>query len=1106
MNRHKNKQRSTKKKRQNTHGAISVFLVIVLVPCLLVSSIFVDLGRVHMSKSLATSSSDVALNTLLTNYDADLSEWYGMVASCQDIESFYTISSEFFLRSLSSQNLDDDEIILLSDYFSNAIGDDTIYDLLKVESQTETNSIISEIEGANLANATMLKDQVVEFMKYRAPIELTLGVIERLKNEPSLEDAMEYEENEKLVKDKTTFYETDGEFRMAAYKSYLAIMDYYTCGLTNQSLSDWAIVLNACKMDYKIIHTALVTCLFNTGDLEKYTRPRPTEYTTYSRLQVCSDWELHDNGKSRIYYIYEGDLLSYKKRLSSCIADFKEAVEEYERAIANLMTSENYPNIRDWDDPNSANAIQWWVQMDDILHSKRKNYSELVENAAANMLSACNKLDVALACIHVDVSDSVVEDCEDLLEDANDLESTYLTKGATGSGTYLKAVNMLEQISSLYSNHIDPSKLMIDMSDGETRSFADGVAFLQGTVMTLEANLKQYDELLDIAINGNGDDVKSLDALADLAEKYQKDFQQFKTTAENTTTTMGDDVRKNELNPENMCEFVTRNNVNELKTRLSNIRSQIKGVLDLIDKLKYGSKKLSEIIKMDITSKEEPTSDEVLEYVKDAAKKTVLKDGIEENQIPLKNSDLTAYAEATWAKLFSPQTDPVYTLEHMNDTEYNLLIDPKEGDVDTPELFMKLYQAFESLRNKEVEIDSHKKSNDNGKVATTDQGNAAKNTERYHGGGENITPILSAQKEETRQQFNLLDGAVSGILDLFNSLKNGDVASIRDDLYVTSYIMDMFTYATYEEEGIYSLMKDEEKTALMLPSEGHRPQQYEAYLVEGEKMWLSTEMTDFYNKSLTNKMLTLSNNVAYGAEVEYILYGGRDGLGNSENVKSVYSNIFSIRYLLNLVSGFANFWSVPINQDNITAKFIGDIADTIQIITSGIIPAPVTKLVLIPLLTVFETSKDLRRLEAGFPVELYKQTHENWWIKVSVSDDQGVTGFTNVLSGDGFNGPNTNQGLYYSDYLTIFVYLGLKSDAAESMYLRIADVIQANMQKVTGSDTYSLTKSRLYFKLEATLRVKPLMVSLPIFSGYENDMDTQTDWCTYTISTVRGYP
>ena len=62
------------------------------------------------------------------------------------------------------------------------------------------------------------------------------------------------------------------------------------------------------------------------------------------------------------------------------------------------------------------------------------------------------------------------------------------------------------------------------------------------------------------------------------------------------------------------------------------------------------------------------------------------------------------------------------------------------------------------------------------------------------------------------------------------------------------------------------------------------------------------------------------------------------------------------------------------------------------------------------------------------------------------------------------------------------------------------------MRKLIGSDsTYSMSKCQVYFKLEATIRVKPLMITMPIFNDYENNMDTATDWCTYTISTVRGY-
>ena len=112
-----------KARKQGTRGAVSVFLAIILVPCIIISSIFVDVGRVQLSRTVAESSADLAMNALLTNYDADLKEWYGMIASCQTIEAFYEASANFFLRTLKSQGLSDDEIVLISDYYSHGSAD-----------------------------------------------------------------------------------------------------------------------------------------------------------------------------------------------------------------------------------------------------------------------------------------------------------------------------------------------------------------------------------------------------------------------------------------------------------------------------------------------------------------------------------------------------------------------------------------------------------------------------------------------------------------------------------------------------------------------------------------------------------------------------------------------------------------------------------------------------------------------------------------------------------------------------------------------------------------------------------------------------------------------
>ena len=162
-------------------GAVSVFLVIILVPCMLVSSLFVDLGRVHLSRSSSDTAADMALDSLLTNYDFDLKEWYGMAASCQEIDEFYEMSAGYFLRAIESKDLSDEEITTLSTYYAHATNNDKISDLVHAECLTDKTDIIKPVDNADLSNPKMMKKQIVEFMKYRGPIELLTGLIARLK-------------------------------------------------------------------------------------------------------------------------------------------------------------------------------------------------------------------------------------------------------------------------------------------------------------------------------------------------------------------------------------------------------------------------------------------------------------------------------------------------------------------------------------------------------------------------------------------------------------------------------------------------------------------------------------------------------------------------------------------------------------------------------------------------------------------------------------------------------------------------------------------------------------------------------------------------------------
>ena len=70
---------------QKSRGAISVFLTIILVPCIITVCLFDDVCRVQLSQAQAASAADLALHSLMADYDKDLKEKYGFVASSQEM-------------------------------------------------------------------------------------------------------------------------------------------------------------------------------------------------------------------------------------------------------------------------------------------------------------------------------------------------------------------------------------------------------------------------------------------------------------------------------------------------------------------------------------------------------------------------------------------------------------------------------------------------------------------------------------------------------------------------------------------------------------------------------------------------------------------------------------------------------------------------------------------------------------------------------------------------------------------------------------------------------------------------------------------------------------
>ena len=247
---------------------------------------------------------------------------------------------------------------------------------------------------------------------------------------------------------------------------------------------------------------------------------------------------------------------------------------------------------------------------------------------------------------------------------------------------------------------------------------------------------------------------------------------------------------------------------------------------------------------------------------------------------------------------------------------------------------------------------------------------------------------------------------------------------------------------------------------------------------------------------MTGIRINDENNQAYLAEIEYILQGTKN---NAENVASMYSDLYKIRFGFNIVSAFQHFWT---STNSTTAQALDFISGAIFTSTSGLVPRPLTKIVLLTALTTAESFKDLDRLEAGFPIEPFK-SEDDWHYTLPDTKELSVA-ISHLAKGEFEEKENRTTGLYYSDYLMVFLLSYLSGNLSDDPYMRIAELIQTNIGAKTSGD-YSLKNSNSYYELKAKVKVDPILFTLNLFKDYVDGQEIIKDWNTYDIDIVRGY-
>lgn len=141
-------------------GAIAVFMSLIMVLVFAFGCLIIDGTRILSSKSIILGAGDLSMNAALSNYDTELKDIYGLLGMKESAAEV----SEYFNNTLNAGNLN---------------GSGGGYGGL-IQLDTESFSL-NYVNGSQVCETEPMKQQILEYAKYRAPLAFGDEMLDKLK-------------------------------------------------------------------------------------------------------------------------------------------------------------------------------------------------------------------------------------------------------------------------------------------------------------------------------------------------------------------------------------------------------------------------------------------------------------------------------------------------------------------------------------------------------------------------------------------------------------------------------------------------------------------------------------------------------------------------------------------------------------------------------------------------------------------------------------------------------------------------------------------------------------------------------------------------------------
>lgn len=337
-------------------GSISIFLVLIMVAMFVLAGLTVDGARLSVAKNAASGAGDLAMNAALSEYDTLLKDMYGLFAMSGTTEELENNVLRYFSNTINNTGVLEGSDSYTRSFINSIAGlfstEELSFDNI-VDTRVESFDLVG-VAGSALANPTVLERQIIDYMKYRGPVNMASGLLTKIgcigetsKQTKALEAKINYEKKLDTVQEACeAAYEAINAFNSAIAGSGYNESDYVELISADiENSYNYNLQMTEYILAYK--STALeVDDLGEDAELKRDVEEAVKSFTgddadkqafeyIKGKLEVFIKLELQENGE------YEPVQTEYYKFISDSIAEgFGKTIDNQLAFVANVKGAE----------------------------------------------------------------------------------------------------------------------------------------------------------------------------------------------------------------------------------------------------------------------------------------------------------------------------------------------------------------------------------------------------------------------------------------------------------------------------------------------------------------------------------------------------------------------------------------------------------------------------------------------------------------------------------------------------------------------------------------------------------------------------------------------